>query len=519
MSLIRRALISVSDKTGVVELGFALKRLGIEIISTGGSYKALTDAGVEATSVEDVTHFPEMMDGRVKTLHPAIHAGILARRTCDLAALNKQHIQPIDLVIVNLYPFAQTIAKPDCTFDQAIENIDVGGPTMIRAAAKNFNDVLVVVDPSDYNALIFLLENTKAISFEQRLALAHKAFEHTAHYDAVITRYFAENLSAPSPTPSPLNQFSPHTELRYGENPHQSASFYIEASAPSDSLANAKTLQGKSLSFNNLMDADTALMCIKALTSQKPACVIVKHANPCGVATANTLKESYLKAFSCDPTSAFGGIIAFNQTVDEETAKTLLNKQFIEVIIAPDFSDDAQKCFAAKPAIRLLATGPFLDTQQPYQDYKRLYGGLLVQTADTAMLDMNQIQTVTQRLPNAQELNDLYFAWKVCKFVKSNAIVYVKDEQTVGIGAGQTSRIASAQIGILNANNNGFSTQGAVLASDAFFPFKDSIEAAAKAGITAIIQPGGSIRDKDVIEEADRHNIAMVFTSMRHFRH
>ena len=509
---IKRALVSVSDKSDVAVLCTALAANGIEILSTGGTYKTLVDAGIKVTEVSDYTGFPEMMDGRVKTLHPKVHGGILARRGIDEEAMNSQGIEPIDLVVVNLYPFAATIQRADCTDEIAIENIDIGGPTMVRAAAKNHNDVLVVVDPNDYIQVIDNLED--GIDYAMRREFAVKAFRHTAQYDATVSGY----LGASEPLPSSLSlSFNQVETLRYGENPHQSAAFYKEVIAPvSGTIANYVQLQGKALSYNNIADTDAALECVKVFND--PCCVIVKHANPCGVGVAQSLDDAYDLAFATDPTSAFGGIIAFNKPLDAATLEKILERQFVEVVVAPVVSEAAIEVAKAKKNVRLLSCGAFAATSRG-MEYKRVGGGLLVQSADELCLDDDVLKTVTKVQPTPAQVQDLLFAWKVAWFVKSNAIVYARNQQTIGVGAGQMSRVISAKIAGLKAQEEGLEVPGAVMASDAFFPFRDGIDAAAEAGITAVIQPGGSMRDDEVIAAADEHGIAMIFTGVRHFRH
>jgi phosphoribosylaminoimidazolecarboxamide formyltransferase/IMP cyclohydrolase len=524
---IRRALISVSDKTGILEFARELEQLGVEILSTGGTFKLLRDNGVAAVEVADYTGFAEMMDGRVKTLHPKIHGGILGRRGTDDAIMEQHGIKPIDLVAVNLYPFEATITKPGCDLPTAIENIDIGGPTMVRSAAKNHKDVAIVVNASDYASV---LENLKAggLTYAQRFDLMLKAFEHTAAYDGMIANYMGTiNQSAQTLTtegrsefPRTFNsQFVKAQEMRYGENPHQSAAFYVEAKPAEASISTAVQLQGKELSYNNVADTDAALECVKSFV--KPACVIVKHANPCGVAVSpeGGIRQAYELAYATDTESAFGGIIAFNRELDGETAKAIVERQFVEVIIAPSVSDEARAVVAAKANVRLLTCGEWPAERAAAWDYKRVNGGLLVQSRDNGMISANDLKVVTKRAPTEQEINDLIFAWKVAKFVKSNAIVYAKNRQTIGVGAGQMSRVNSARIAAIKAEHAGLQVQGAVMASDAFFPFRDGIDNAAKVGITAVIQPGGSMRDAEVIAAADEAGIAMVFTGMRHFRH
>jgi phosphoribosylaminoimidazolecarboxamide formyltransferase/IMP cyclohydrolase len=515
---ITRALVSVSDKSGIVDFCRELSRLGIEILSTGGTAKTLADNQIPATEVSDYTGFPEMMDGRVKTLHPKVHGGILGRRGVDDAIMAENGIKPIDMVVVNLYPFEQTIAKPDCDFETAIENIDIGGPTMIRAAAKNHADVAVVVNPADYADIIAELKNSdSSLSAKTRFNLALKSFEHTARYDTAISAYLG-NLAG-TRFPETLNlQLYKSQSMRYGENPHQQAAFYREKAPAPGTIAAAKQLQGKELSYNNIADADAALECVKSFTD-KPACVIVKHANPCGVAEADTLLAAYELAYATDPTSAFGGIIAFNRELDKQTAAKIISRQFVEVIIAPSISADAQTVLAAKQNVRAMECGNWTGTDEAAMDFKRVAGGLLVQDKDFGKITAADLKVVSKRAPTAQELADLLFAWKVAKFVKSNAIVYCKNGRTIGVGAGQMSRVYSARIAGIKAADEGLVVPGSVMASDAYFPFRDGIDAAAEAGITAIIHPGGSIRDGEVIQAADENNIAMVFTGMRHFRH
>ncbi|MBN4078654.1 bifunctional phosphoribosylaminoimidazolecarboxamide formyltransferase/IMP cyclohydrolase [Gammaproteobacteria bacterium AH-315-C21] len=518
---IRRALISVSDKRGIIEFARELSQLGVSLLSTGGTAKLLEENGLDVTEVSQHTGFPEIMGGRVKTLHPKIHGGILGRRGLDDEIAKEHDIDYIDLVCVNLYPFSATIAKEDCSFDDAIENIDIGGPTMVRAAAKNHASVTIVTDPGDYDALIDELKNNSAaISDARRLRLAQKAFAHTAHYDGAVSNYLG-SLNHEQSDPFPVSysvQFNKAQALRYGENPHQRAAFYQDLGTTTGNIANATQIQGKALSFNNIADADAALECIKALSSS-PACVIVKHANPCGVAHGADLLSAYQRAFSCDPTSAFGGIIAFNQPLDQATARAIIKRQFVEVIIAPSISDSARAVLAEKNNVRVLACGEWIAATTQQYDYKRINGGLLIQDSDCGLLSDDMIKIVTTRTPSENEMRDLRFAWSVAKYVKSNAIVYARDQFAVGIGAGQMSRIDSARIAASKAHDAGFDVSGSVMASDAFFPFRDGLDSAAKVGVTAVIQPGGSIRDDEVIEAANEHNIAMVFTGMRHFRH
>lgn len=515
---ITRALVSVSDKTGIVDFCRGLSQLGIELLSTGGTAKILAENNISATEVSDYTGFPEMMDGRVKTLHPKVHGGILARRGIDDAVMAANGIQPIDMVVVNLYPFEQTIANPACDFETAIENIDIGGPTMIRAAAKNHADVAIVVDAADYQALLTELNHNAAqLSAQTRFNLALKSFEHTARYDTAIASYLGK-LSQVQFPPTLNLQFQHSQALRYGENPHQNAAFYSEKNPPVGTISSAKQLQGKELSYNNIADADAALECVKSFTD-KPSCVIVKHANPCGVAQADDLFSAYDLAYATDPTSAFGGIIAFNRELDELTATEIIKRQFVEVIIAPTVSAAAQTILTTKQNVRVLECGQWSNQPLAALDFKRVAGGLLVQDKDNGQIGENDVKVVSKRVPTETELADLLFAWKVAKFVKSNAIVYCKNGQTIGVGAGQMSRVYSAKIAGIKAADENLIVAGSVMASDAFFPFRDGIDAAAAAGITAVIHPGGSMRDAEVIAAADEHNIAMVLTGMRHFRH
>lgn len=534
---VTRALISVSDKRGVVDFARELEQLGIALLSTGGTAKLLRDAGLSVTDVSEYTGFPEMLDGRVKTLHPKVHGGILGRRDLPdhLATMAAHDIPRIDLVVVNLYPFQQTVAKSDCTLDDAIENIDIGGPAMVRAAAKNHGNadggVGVVTDPADYSLVLDELKASGALSYATRFMLAKQAFTHTARYDSAIANWLTSLDSDNKP-----GQFPDHLQLafdkvdtmRYGENPHQAAAFYREPGATSGGIANYEQLQGKELSYNNIADADAAWECVKAFApvgaGRTPsvdtpvACVIVKHANPCGVAVAASAEAAYRKAFKTDPTSAFGGIIAFNVAIDKATAEAVAG-QFAEVILAPAVTDEARAVFAAKQNLRVLIV-PLPGGQASAQmDYKRVGGGLLVQTADAAVLNVSDLKVVTRRAPSADEMSDLLFAWKVAKYVKSNAIVYCKDGMTIGVGAGQMSRVDSARIAAIKAENAGLTVAGTVVASDAFFPFRDGLDVLAKAGATAVIQPGGSVRDAEVIAAADEQDLAMVLTGFRHFRH
>jgi phosphoribosylaminoimidazolecarboxamide formyltransferase / IMP cyclohydrolase len=515
---ITRALVSVSDKTGITDFCRELSQLGIEILSTGGTAKLLAENKIAVIEVSDYTGFPEMMDGRVKTLHPKVHGGILGRRGVDDAVMQENGINPIDLVVVNLYPFEQTVAKPECDLATAIENIDIGGPTMIRAAAKNYTDVSVVVDPLDYPSILSELHNNATqISQQTRFQLSLKSFAHTASYDTAISRYLGQINEQPFPDILNL-QFQHHQSMRYGENPHQRAAFYREKEPLSGTISAAEQLQGKALSYNNIADADAALECVKTF-EELPTCVIVKHANPCGVAQAESILDAYALAYATDPTSAFGGIIAFNRELDENTAAEIIKRQFVEVIIAPTVSQTAIEVLAAKQNIRVLQCGIWNGGDNPDFDFKRVAGGLLVQDKDIGNITASEVQVVSKRAPSQQEITDLLFVWKVAKFVKSNAIVYGKNSQTIGVGAGQMSRVYSAKIAGIKAADEGLQVPGSVMASDAFFPFRDGIDAAAKAGITAVIQPGGSIRDNEVIAAGDEHGMAMVFTGMRHFRH
>ena len=526
------ALISVSDKRGVLELARALVSLGINILSTGGTAKLLRDAGLAVTDVSEHTGFPEMLDGRVKTLHPKVHGGILGRRDLPehLKTMAAHGIEPIDLVVVNLYPFRETVAKPDCTLEDAIENIDIGGPAMVRAAAKNHGNeqggVGIVTDPDDYDDIINELKaNGGKLGYPTRFALAKKAFTHTARYDSAIANWLTslDDDNKPGAFPDKLQlAFDKVETLRYGENPHQQAAFYRETtSLPGSSVGSIsgyQQIQGKELSYNNIADADAAWECVKAFDVAKGelACVIVKHANPCGVALGVNAEQAYRKAFDTDPTSAFGGIIAFNVAIDKATAEAIAG-QFAEVIIAPEVNAEARAVFAAKQNLRVL-TVPLGSTQGTF-DFKRVSGGLLVQSADEARVTQADIKVVTKRAPTPSEMSDLLFAWRVAKYVKSNAIVFCKDGVTVGVGAGQMSRVDSARIAAIKAENAGSTVKGSVVASDAFFPFRDGLDVLAQAGATAVIQPGGSMRDAEVIVAADEQNIAMVVTGLRHFRH
>jgi len=519
MNKIQRALISVSDKTGIVDFARELASLGVELLSTGGTAKLLAESGIRVIEVSDYTGFPEMMDGRVKTLHPKIHGGILGRRGTDDAVMAEHDIGGIDLVVVNLYPFEQTVAKPDCSLEDAIENIDIGGPTMIRAAAKNHKDVTIVVDASDYGRVLEEMKaNDGATTYPTRFDLAVKTYEHTARYDGMIANHLGKLVSGPEKTDFPRTfnlQVQQVQTMRYGENPHQKAAFFVEKNAPAGSISTARQLQGKELSYNNIGDTDAALECVKQF-DEGPACVIVKHANPCGVAIGASLLEAYDRAYATDPESAFGGIIAFNRELDGETAKAIVERQFVEVIIAPKVSAAAIEAVSTKQNVRLLECGAWGEAAETL-DFKRVNGGLLVQSSD--LLLSSEIKVVTKRIPTEQEMKDLLFAWRVAKFVKSNAIVYGKGDMTIGVGAGQMSRVNSARIAGIKAEHAGLEVKGSVMASDAFFPFRDGIDNAAEAGIAAVIQPGGSMRDEEVIAAADEHGMAMVFTGMRHFRH
>ena len=524
---IRRALISVSDKTGIVEFAKALSERNIDILSTGGTARLLAEQGISVTEVSDYTGFPEMMDGRVKTLHPKVHGGVLGRRGTDDEIMSQHGINPIDMVVVNLYPFAETVAKEDCTLADAVENIDIGGPTMVRSAAKNHKDVTIVVNASDYDRVLTEMDtNDKSLTLETRFDLAIAAFEHTAAYDGMIANYFGtmvpsygENKEGDEDSAFPRTfnqQFEKKQDMRYGENSHQAAAFYVEKNPEEASVSTARQIQGKALSYNNIADTDAALECVKEFS--EPACVIVKHANPCGVALGEDILEAYDRAFKTDPTSAFGGIIAFNRELDAATATAITERQFVEVIIAPSVSAEAIEIVAAKKNLRLLECGVWTAKTTGF-DVKRVNGGLLVQDRDQGMVSEDDLKVVSQRQPTAEELKDALFCWKVAKYVKSNAIVYSKGDMTIGVGAGQMSRVYSAKIAGIKAADEGLQVEGCVMASDAFFPFRDGIDAAAEAGIKCVIQPGGSMRDNEVIEAADEHGMAMIFTGMRHFRH
>ncbi|MGR4895217.1 bifunctional phosphoribosylaminoimidazolecarboxamide formyltransferase/IMP cyclohydrolase [Stenotrophomonas sp. LARHCG68] len=520
---VRRALLSVSDKTGLVELARALAARNVELLSTGGTAKAIRDAGLPVTDVSDVTGFPEMMDGRVKTLHPLVHGGLLGRAGTDDAVMAEHGIAPIDLLVLNLYPFESVTAKADCTLADAVENIDIGGPAMLRSAAKNFARVAVATSPDQYDALLAELNaHDGKLSAAKRFELSVAAFNRVAQYDAAISNYLSavSDTTAAVPVreeyPAQMNStFVKVMDLRYGENPHQSGVFYRDLWPVPGTLATFVQLQGKELSYNNLADADAAWECVRQF--DVPACVIVKHANPCGVAVAADVGAAYEMAYNTDPTSAFGGILAFNRTLDAATAKAILDRQFVEVLIAPDYEPAALEYATKKANVRVLRI-PAGEARNNY-DTKRIGSGLLIQSADNRDMTTDELKTVTQRAPTTAELRDLLFAWRVAKYVKSNAIVYAKDERTIGVGAGQMSRVYSARIAGIKAADAGLVVPGSVMASDAFFPFRDGLDAAAEAGITAVIQPGGSMRDAEVIAAADEHGIAMVFTGVRHFRH
>ncbi len=517
-SPVRRALISVSDKAGVIELAQNLHAQGVEILSTGGTASLIAQQDIPVIEISDYTGFPEMMAGRVKTLHPKVYGGILARRGIDEEVMQAHDIKPIDLVVINLYPFQATVANPDCTLADAIENIDIGGPAMVRAAAKNHARVTVIVDPLDYSQVLQEMENNNgAVDDKTRFSLAIKAYEHTANYDGAIANYFGRLVQKPEDQlfPRTINFQYQHAQgMRYGENPHQNAAFYVESNVLEPGIASATQLQGKALSYNNIGDTDAALECVKQF--EQAACVIVKHANPCGVAVDDNIHDAYARAFSTDPESAFGGIIAFNRRLDAKTAQAIIDRQFVEVIIAPEVDNEASDIVAGKQNVRLLACGNW---QNPVYrlDYKRVNGGLLVQDVDAELYD--SLTVVTKLKPTEDQMQDLLFAWQVAKFVKSNAIVYAGKRMTIGVGAGQMSRINSARIAGMKAEHAGLEVIGSVMASDAFFPFRDGIDAAHEAGISAVIQPGGSMRDDEVIAAANDHGMAMVFTGMRHFRH
>ncbi|HEU4709456.1 MAG TPA: bifunctional phosphoribosylaminoimidazolecarboxamide formyltransferase/IMP cyclohydrolase [Methylophilaceae bacterium] len=528
MAIIKRALISVSDKQGILEFAQALHGFGVEILSTGGTAKLLRDNKIPVTEVSDYTGFPEMLDGRVKTLHPKVHGGLLGRRDLPehVQAMQQAGIPPIDMLVVNLYPFEATVAKPDCSMEEAIENIDIGGPAMLRSAAKNWKDVTVVTDASQYEAVLAEMQSTGgATSQATRFALSVAAFNRVSNYDGAISDYLssfnADNTRNPFPGQT-NGRFVKIQDLRYGENPHQQAAFYRDLYPAPGSLVTAEQLQGKELSYNNIADADAAWEAVKSFDTT--ACVIVKHANPCGVALGSTTLEAYGKAFKTDPTSAFGGIIAFNRPIDGATAEAV-SKQFVEVLIAPDFSEDALAIFKAKANVRVLkiALPPGGETAwqngRNYHDIKRVGSGILIQTADNHEINRDELRIVTKKQPTPQQLDDLLFAWRVAKYVKSNAIVFCGGGMTLGVGAGQMSRVDSTRIAAIKAQNAGLTLKGSVVASDAFFPFRDGVDVLAEAGASCVIQPGGSMRDEEVIAAADEHGLAMVFTGIRHFRH
>jgi phosphoribosylaminoimidazolecarboxamide formyltransferase/IMP cyclohydrolase len=513
-----RALISVSDKAGIVDFARRLRDIGVEILSTGGTARLLRQHDIAAIEVSDYTGHAEIMDGRVKTLHPKIHGGILGRRGIDDAVMKDMDIAPIDLVVVNLYPFEQTVAKIDCGLEEAIENIDIGGSTLLRAAAKNYTSVAVLTDPAQYKPVLYEIEREGAISATMRFRLAVEAFNHVANYDAAISDYLsalkADGTRMQFPAQS-NGRFVKLMDLRYGENPHQQAALYRDLHPAPGTLVTFRQLQGKKLSYNNIVDADTAWECVRRF--EQPACVIVKHASPCGAALADDIKAAYERAFHTDPTSAFGGIIAFNRVLDRTTIETVISRQFLEVLLAPGYAVEALEAMRAKTNIRVLKIPPGDGCN--IHDVKRIGSGLLIQTADKREITEAELKTVTRRAPSERELRDLLFAWRIAKFVKSNAIVYAREEQTLGIGAGQMSRVYSVRIAGIKAADEGLALRGAVMASDAFFPFRDSIDVAFDAGITAIIQPGGAQRDAEIIAAADAHDLAMVFTGIRHFRH
>jgi len=525
--MIKQALISVSDKTGVLDFARALSAMGVNILSTGGTAKLLADNGVAVTEVADYTGFPEMLDGRVKTLHPMVHGGILARRDFPehMAKLAEHSIPTIDMVVVNLYPFQATVAKDDCTLEDAIENIDIGGPAMLRSSAKNHKDVVVICDPADYSKVLDEIKaNDGVVSYDTRFGLATKVYAHTAQYDGAIANYLtsldaSRSHAARNAYPQSLNvAFEKVQDMRYGENPHQSAAFYRDVTATAGALANYRQLQGKELSFNNIADAEAAWECVKSMGGfdQSAACVIVKHANPCGVALGANAVEAYKRALQTDPTSAFGGIIAFNVEVDGAAA-TELAKLFVEVLIAPSFTAEAKQILSAKQNVRLLEIP--LGTGVNAMDFKRVGGGLLVQSADAKNVLISDLKVVTKLQPTQQQLQDLMFAWRVAKYVKSNAIVFCGNNMTLGVGAGQMSRIDSARIASIKAQNAGLSLENSVVASDAFFPFRDGLDVVVDAGARCVIQPGGSMRDQEVIDAADERGVVMLYTGTRHFRH
>ena len=518
---VRRALLSVSDKTGLLDFAKALAARGVEILSTGGTARMLRDAGVAAIDVSTVTGFPEIMDGRVKTLHPKIHGGLLGRRGIDEAVMQQHGIAPIDLLVVNLYPFAATVARPDCTDEDAIENIDIGGPAMLRASAKNHASVASVVDPADYAVILAELNHSGGTSFATRRRLAAKVYAHTAAYDTMVAAWMQQHSAGVAPAedfPATLPRvFTRLQTLRYGENPHQNAAFYRSLAPTGASVTTGRLLQGKDMSFNNVADADTAIECVRQF--ETPACVIVKHANPCGVALADTLLEAYDGAYRTDPTSAFGGIIAFNRELDGATAQAIVDRQFVEVLAAPSISAAAKQVLAARANLRVLELGDLAAPTGDELELRSVTGGLLAQTRDRGRITAAELRVVTTRQPTPAELEDLLFAWRVAKFVKSNAIVYAGGRATIGVGAGQMSRVYSSRVAAMKAADEKLTVAGAVMASDAFFPFRDGLDVAAEYGIRAVIQPGGSKRDDEVIAAANEHGIAMVFTGMRHFRH
>ncbi len=511
---IQRALISVSDKTRLIDFAQFLADKNIEIISTGGTAKLLNEHHIPVIEVSDYTGFPEMMAGRVRTLNPKIHGGILARRGLDEGVMVENDIKPIDLVVVNLYPFQATITRADCTLEDAIENIDIGGSAMLRSSAKNHASVTVVVDEADYQKVMSEISKSGDTTLETRTKLALKTFEHTAAYDGAIANYLGKGEDSFSNT---INlQFNKLQSMRYGENPHQNAAFYVENNITEACVASSTQCQGKEMSYNNMADADAALECARSF--DEPCCVIIKHANPCGVAVRADIFNAYDDAFKTDPTSAFGGVIAFNRNLDKKTAQRIIERQFVEVIIVPNVDNDAKEVLSTKQNIRVLKCGD-LNTENPSLDYKRVTGGLLVQDKDLGIITEDDIKCVSDLVPTKDQIKDLLFAWKVAKSVKSNAIVYTKNQMTIGIGAGQTSRVYSTKIAGIKAADESLAVEGCVMASDAFFPFRDSIDTAAQAGIKAIIQPGGSMRDTEVIKAVNEYGIAMIFTGMRHFKH
>jgi phosphoribosylaminoimidazolecarboxamide formyltransferase/IMP cyclohydrolase len=517
--MLRRALLSVSDKSGLASFAAQLHRRGIELLSTGGTAKLLLEAGLPVREVSSYTGFPEMMGGRIKTLHPRVHGALLGRRGTDDAVMQLHGIEPIDLLVVNLYPFAATIARPDCSYQEAIENIDIGGPAMLRAAAKNHAEVTVLVDPADYATVLSELDAAGETSIDTRSRLATKAFAHTAQYDTVIASYLQQRLMLEDGgfAAQLTLYFDKQQDLRYGENPHQRAAFYRRPNAAAGSVTTARVLQGRELSYNNIADADAAIECVRQFA--RPACVIVKHANPCGVALAGSALLAYQGAHRTDPASAYGGILAFNRPLDAVTARSIVERQFAEVIAAPSLDGEALTVLSTRPNLRVLATGELLADTNEDLEFRTVTGGLLLQDRDAGRVDVADLKVVSRRKPNESELADLQFAWTVCKYVKSNAIVFAHDGATVGIGAGQMSRVYSTRIAAIKAADENLEVRGAVMASDAFFPFRDGIDVAASYGIAAIIHPGGSIRDQEVIAAADEHDMAMVLTGMRHFRH